>query len=176
MASTFFSGRHLSIGQIEENIRCYMRKKNEKAAFLVEEFLVQEGFASSDPVIPLDYKFHCFGGRALLVHVDDRNVLSRDVLRRRQGWFSRDWCPSPHRMRIREKEYYGFQKPQCYDSMLEIVETIARECCEYIRVDMYATDKGPVVGEISSYTHAGLGFTDFGCTIFEGLLELHDQR
>lgn len=129
---------------------------------IVEEFLVQEGVDAAAPVIPLDYKLHAFGGRVRLIHVDDRNHLSRDPLRRRQGWFARDWTPSPLRFRVNEVEFYRTAPPSRFQEMLDIADRMAADVGDYIRVDLYATTDGFHLGEVTTTTHNGVGFTAFG--------------
>jgi hypothetical protein len=144
--------------------------------FIVEEFLAQEGIDSSDPIVPLDYKMHAFGGKVRIIHVDDRNTVSRDPLHRRQAWLSRDWVAAPFRMRVAEQESEPIRRPACFDGMLQVADAIATHLKDYIRIDLYATDDGPVLGELTTYTHAGRGFTDYGAMILAQTWHIFEDR
>jgi TupA-like ATPgrasp len=155
------SRRALSMAEILESIEEYKRRKP-GAEFIIEEALRQKD-AADQRVTPLDYKLHVFGGKVRIIHVDDRNVFdSRDQLYRQQGWYSADWRPAPFRMRIAEEEAIDFRKPEQLSEMMRIAESIGAEARDYIRVDLYDTGNGVVVGELATFSHAGLGFTDYG--------------
>lgn len=154
-------GFRYSRQEIGGKISSYL-KANKRGRFMVEPFICQEGTDPTQPFIPLDYKFHCFGGKARIVHVDDRNTRSRDAIHRSQSWLSRDWVEAPARMRITEQQNQPIIKPKCYEEMLFIADKIASAAGDYIRVDLYATDNGPVLGELTTYSHSGLGFTEYG--------------
>lgn len=164
-----FDGKYYSNLDIEEAIKPFLSKGHK---VIVEEFLTQEGCFPDDPYIPLDYKVHVFGGKARIIHIDDRNNVSRDKLKRWQGWYSADWSASPHRFRHTEVEYYGFKKPDLYNEMIDKCEEIARHFGDYVRIDLYLTDKGVYLGELSHTTHNGVGFTPFGDYVFSQLWEL----
>src|SRR5690554_5643133 len=72
---------------------------------LVEDFLVQEGLGESQ--IPLDYKFHCWGGKAFFLQVVSRNSLNDSPLCRNECWFSRSLSPLPFVFKSKER-HSGF--------------------------------------------------------------------
>lgn len=156
-----FDGFRYSKEDIVANMRNYLQKRGH-GRFLIESFVFQEGTNSGDEFIPLDYKVHCFGGKGRIIHVDDRNCVSRDPLHRSQTWLSRDWVEAPMRMRVNEQANRPIKRPNCYDEMLKMADKISTALDDYIRVDFYATDEGPVLGELTTYSHSGLGFTDYG--------------
>ncbi|GHG11211.1 ATP-grasp fold amidoligase family protein [Paracoccus aerius] len=134
--------------------------------FIVEEFVQQEGTETSSPIIPLDYKFHCFGGKARIIHVDDKNAISRDVLHRRQSWLGRDWSHTPVPFRkTGEHPNDPIRRPECFPKMLNLADELAGRLKDYVRLDFYASPEGPVLGEITSYSHSGLGFSEYGDNI-----------
>ena len=147
-------------------------ERRPKAKFAVEEFLVQEGVPAEAPVIPLDYKLHCFGGKARIVQVVDRNPPSRVTPPNRQAWYSRDWVEAPYRIRVSEEQSASIKRPECLEQMLEMSDRIASDLGDYIRVDMYATNEGAVLGELTSFSNSGIGFSDFGSTILSQAWEV----
>jgi len=138
-------------------------KGGDSREFIVEEFVQQEDVEENIPVVPLDYKFHCFGGKARIIHIDDKNTISRDFLHRRQSWLARDWSYTPASFRSSgEHPNEPIKRPKCLPKMLSIVDQIAEKLKDYVRVDFYASVEGPVLGEITSYSHSGLGFSEYG--------------
>ena len=165
-----FNGIYTSDADIKKELGLFV-KDGQK--ILVEEFLVQEGMTKEDPIIPLDYKIHVFGGKVRLIHVDDKNNLSRDKLRRYQGWFARDWTPSPQRFRPEEVEFLNFKKPENYNELIKVCDAIAKDFNnDYLRIDIYATNNGFYIGEFSHTSHNGVGFTEFGDLVLSQLWEL----
>ena len=154
------SRRNLSLKDILSQIEVYKTNKP-SAQFIIEELHCQYGATS--PSIPVDYKFHVFGGKVRFIHVDDRNVFSsRDGLYRQQGWFSKNWRPAPFKIRVMEEEAIDFSVPQSFLEMIKIAESIGHECRDYVRVDLYDTAEGPALGEVTTFSHAGVGFTEYG--------------
>ncbi len=168
-----FDGFPCNREMIREKLENYLERKP-GSQFIVEEFIVQEGTEQSYEYVPLDYKLHAFGGKVRIIQVDDRNTVSRDPLHRRQSWFSRDWVAAPFRMRKKEEENDPIQPPVCLNEMLGIADTMASDIGEYIRIDMYASNNGPVLGELTTYSHSGLGFTEYGSTILSQAWELYE--
>lgn len=156
-----FNGRRYSITDLRNKF-IQSKEKNRNSVFIVEELLVQDGIDPRVPVLPLDYKFHCFGGKVRLLHVDDRNTISRDPLHRSQSWFSRDWKEAFMTLRDKEQANQFLKKPDLYDQMLDVADSISKNVDEYVRVDLYATDKGVRLGEITTWTHQGKGFNVYG--------------
>lgn len=156
-----FDGRQYSRDELRNKFLEF-KAKSGRSTFIVEELLVQEGVEESRPIVPLDFKFHCFGGKARLVHVDDRNCVSRDSLHRAQSWLSRDWMEAPMTLRDKEQSNKPLVKPKLYDEMLRIADMIASNLGRYVRVDLYATNKGVRLGEVTTWTHQGRGFNVYG--------------
>jgi len=170
-----FDGLRYTRDTLRSRVVEYLALRRE-SRFIVEEFLVQEGIDPSEPIVPVDYKMHAFGGKVRIIHVDDRNTVSRDPWHRRQSWLSRDWVGAPFRMRVAEQESEPIRRPACFDAMLQLADAIATNLKDYIRVDLYATDSGPVLGELTTYTQAGVGFTDYGAMILAQAWHIFDDR
>lgn len=170
-----FDGLRYTRDALRSKVVEYLAQRRE-SRFIVEEFLAQEGIGPSEPIVPLDYKMHAFGGKVRIIHVDDRNTVSRDPWHRRQAWLSRDWVGTPFRMRVAEQESEPIRRPACFDAMLQLADSIATNLKDYIRVDLYATDSGPVLSELTTYTHAGVGFTDYGAMILAQAWHIFEDR
>jgi hypothetical protein len=154
------SKRRLRLEEIVNAVREH-KTLHPDAGYIVEELNLQRG--SAEPIVPVDYKLHVFGGLTRIIHADDRNVFSsRDCLYRQQGWFSRNWDPTPARIRQTEEESLDFRRPETLDEMLQIADRIGAECGDYVRVDLYDTEGGVSLGEVTTFSHMGGGFTEFG--------------
>jgi hypothetical protein len=169
-----FDGFRYTKDTIRSRVAHYLAT-NRSSYFIVEEFLCQDVAQKDQPIIPLDYKIHCFGGRARFVQIVDKNAISRDILHSRQCWLSRDWTHSPFPLRdVTEHPNRPVARPIEYEKMCELADQISSDLGDYIRVDMYATPEGPVLGELSSFTNAGTGFTGYGDTILGQCWEIFD--
>ncbi|UIJ33122.1 hypothetical protein LV780_19885 (plasmid) [Cereibacter azotoformans] len=157
-----FDGLTYGRSEIRAAVAKYM-ENHPNCEFVVEEYIEQDGTDPRLPFIPLDYKVHCFGGRARIIHVDDKNAISRDALHRRQSWLARDWCHSPAPFRhVVEHPNAPIVAPRCLPEILRLADQVAANLKDYVRVDFYAARTGPILGEITSFTHAGRGFTEYG--------------
>ena len=156
-----FDGFRYSRSEISDTMRQYNQARPH-SKFMIEEFVCQEGTDEKIPIVPLDYKLHSFGGKARIIQVDDRNTISRDALHRSQSWLSRDWVEAHFRMRKNEQQNDPISQPKCFERMLSLADQIATDIGDYVRVDFYASDAGPVLGEITTYSHGGVGFTEYG--------------
>lgn len=145
------------------------------AEFVVEEFITQQGVDPSRPIIPLDYKIHSFGGRARFIQAIDKNTISRDALHQRQNWLSRDWTQTPFPIRFPEPPNDPVNPPECYEELLRVADDIAARLGDYVRVDLYASDEGPMLGEVTSFTNAGKGFSEYGNMILGQTWEIFND-
>ncbi len=84
----------------------------------------------------LDYKIHCFGGRAEFVQV----IGSRDLAAHtgKQAFYGRDWEKLPFTFTTGDYPLYEEEiaRPANWGKMLELAETLAKDFC-YVRVDLY---------------------------------------
>ncbi len=150
----------MTLNEMLDEISLYL-KVNPGSKFIVEE-LVQQNCAS-ERVIPLDYKISVFGGKARIVLVVDRNGSSLDDSARTQfGWFSRNWLPTPFPFKVETQESINFRPPEFFDEMISIAEAIGSDCKDYVRVDLYESNRGVLLGEVTTFPGAGLYYTDFG--------------
>lgn len=149
------------------------KAKHPSAQFIVEEMLTQEDVSPDLPVIPLDYKFQVFGGKVRFLVVYDKNTPSRNVGHLRQTYLARDWSEAPFRIRETAQLNNPVKKPRCFDQLVQIADNIAKDLDDYTRVDLYATSNGPMLGEITTWSAGGVGYTDFGDYVFSQAWEIY---
>ena len=113
---------------------------------------VEEFVANGRGIVPVDYKFFCFHGRAEIVQVDcDRFTNHTRSLYDREFnllpvalWYARP-----------KKGIHAIARPECFNEMRHVAERLAdRE--PFLRVDLYDAGK-PVFGELTLHPEAGLG-------------------
>lgn len=111
------------------------------------------------PGVPRDFKFWCFGPKIVAVHVYARNSLTQPWLN--QHWFrTLDWKPLPVRLKW---EFYPersqIDKPPFWAEMVAMVTDMATRLGVFMRIDMYATTRGPVYGEFTAFPCMGQNYT-----------------
>lgn len=127
---------------------------NPQLEFLIEEFLKSE---QEEYRIPDDYKFLAFNGEIASI------VLIKRLGRKEgfQDFYDENWNPMDELTVIYPSAGYR-EPPACLSEMVAQVKKLSREYGIFVRVDFYATDKGPVFGEFTPTPSLGEGFTPYG--------------
>jgi hypothetical protein len=109
----------------------------------------------------LDYKIFCFGSQVPLIQINMRSGVNRP---RSCYWLrDADWRPVPCRVSWdKYPQPSALTRPPCLDEMLKVVSDAAGRLNIFIRIDMYATERGPVFGEFTAYPHFGKDYTPRG--------------
>jgi hypothetical protein len=130
--------------------------KGSKEPFIVEELLQNY---DNRPGLPYDYKFNCFGGHVASINVIERNSVTR-TSKNRYWYLSVDWALMPFRVNT---SYYHERtlppKPDYLDEMFALVRDVGRRLNCYVRIDLYATPRGPVFGEFTAFPSMGYGYS-----------------
>jgi hypothetical protein len=150
-----------------EELRSILKSKisqNPLLEFLVEEFVKNE---DGEYTIPNDYKFLCFNGEIAAVVVIKRlgpkNGLSY--------FYDEHW----NKMKKIHYLYPATDQqnpPKCFKEMLGLAKQLGKAYGIFVRLDFYATDKGPVFGEFTPTPSLGQDFTPYGKQL---LLEYWDK-
>jgi len=122
--------------------------------FLFEEFLQTE---KGEYKVPNDYKFLCFRGEIASIVVIDR--ISPKV------GFSHFYDEQWRKMKKLHFLYPGKEEqepPLCFNEMLAQAKALSKSYGIFIRLDFYATNKGPVFGEFTPTPALGKNFTPYG--------------
>ncbi|MFD2741607.1 ATP-grasp fold amidoligase family protein [Sulfitobacter aestuarii] len=127
--------------------------------FIIEEMLVDH---SRKPGVPDDYKFYCFGEGVAFFHIIERNSI-KDVSRNRHWFITPEWELLKPRMQKTQLPQGELPiKPACYDALLADVRLLGRKLNMFMRIDMFATSRGPVFGEFTPQPHGGRGYAAEG--------------
>lgn len=158
--SDILTHQTLSRSDIVEHLKSddfYLQKKPE---IMIEELLTPED-KSVDDVLPRDYKFYCFGEKIVLIHVALRRSEIKKELNEHH-YLRPNFVPLGEKvMKHREQSETPLVRPDCWEEMIEAVRTIGKAVGIYMRIDMFATNRGAVFGEFTPTPHGGRGYSEF---------------
>lgn len=133
---------------IREQLGWYDKTKYKSSYRLIfEELLIPEN--GSVGLVPYDYKFYCFGDVVGMISQIDRNTPPPKL-----AWFNGDFSDfdvdgnliSDWSIVARGEPL----KPTCHSELIEAAKKISVALkTPFASVDMYATSRGPVLGEIT---------------------------
>lgn len=138
-----FNGGKEIRGRSEEEI-----KRSLNGLCMCEEFIQDE----EDIIIPRDYKFYVFKDTIGAILVVDRNLDS-------YSYYTPSFSSFPFPFRTNRSSGKITPKPKCFDEMSKIAINMGSRIGEFVRVDMYASNRGPVFGEFTFFPHGGKNFT-----------------
>ncbi len=134
--------RTVDLKRLKRELVRSVARMNRSDAWVLEELLLPANGA----LAPLDdFKFYCFGGRTeFIAHIWK---LARKPWKR-WNCYSRDW--DPVEVFQDKSNHAAASAPIVGPRMLAIAEEVsARLCYPFIRVDLYDTSRGVVVGELT---------------------------
>ncbi|CAZ96062.1 ATP-grasp fold amidoligase family protein [Zobellia galactanivorans] len=146
--------------QLKKRIRKnYYRKsrewqyKNIKPRIIVEKLLLD-----SKGNIPLDFKLHCFNGKARMIQVD----IDRGTEKHSRNWYDLEWKREPYKWSspkrsgaFTDPSDTEVEKPQTLNEMIMLSETLASDF-DYVRVDWYDVDGKLYFGELTFHHDGGI--------------------
>jgi hypothetical protein len=128
--------------------------KNISPAILIESFITESG------QVPTDYKFYCFSGITEVMTMHFNRFKKHETKA-----FDRKGEPL-----VFGKEFHQYnqdcQKPQNFDEMLYLAETLA-ESFDFIRVDLYRINNKIFFGELTPYPAGVSGFHGLNMKILD---------
>lgn len=156
----WLSGRRLTREELIHTARSLSRpgKYGIDGQWIAEELLIN----FDNPDRPAyDYKFFCFGPKVVAIHVRSRrNLRTSD---------DQHWVLDPHWKPLHDQLKWAWNpscevlpRPPFLDDMLKIASDVGGRLNIFIRIDMYATDRGPVFGEFTGYPSSAMGYTPRG--------------
>lgn len=152
------SGKPCSDRELLERLR-EERGEISNNPILVEEFVLSEDGAR---VLPIEYKCHVFGDKVAAIQVGHRAAGSLT-----QRFYRDDWKPFDDPMSRRKPLADLEDPPRCFDELLSYARRLGAAYGTYVRVDLYASEKGCVFGEFAPTPWGGSGFTPFAQDYFE---------
>jgi len=121
---------------------------------MAEEFVKTEAGVYE---LPMEFKFHMFGETVGVIDAGCRTGKADVGLA--------CYTPSWERFEDQMNTHYGageyMDPPKCFEEMLACARTLGVAYGTYVRVDLYATDKGCVFSEFSTLPAGGRDFTPF---------------
>jgi hypothetical protein len=127
---------------------------------LVEEFIRSE---SGDYSLPDEYKFYAFRSQLAGVLYIRRAEPARSL------YFTENWerLPALHPAYPWPETEPLPEPPRCFEELRSCAAALGRAYETFVRVDLYASDRGCIFGEFTATPAKGLGFTDFCNERFE---------
>ena len=126
--------------------------KNITPRIIVEKLLITEA-----GTIPMDYKVHCFNGKAHMVQVD----IGRGSENHFRNWYYMEWTRCPFKWTANlddgkqtEPADYDIPAPKELEKMHELSNILA-EPFDYVRIDWYDVDGKLFFGEITFHHDSG---------------------
>jgi len=120
--------------------------------------LAEEHVGGADGALPPEIKCYTFGGAVPAVQILHRGVGERRTTR----FYSPRWEPLPGRVVATVEESAPEPPPAGLDEMVRASAAVGREVATFLRVDFFATPRGPVFNEFSSVPGGGVGYAPFG--------------
>lgn len=166
---------HMARQPIGPDLPAYVRTRWDTAglsgsAVLAEE-PVRDTAAQADPdlVIPRDFKCWAVDGKVgycAILDINDANQRrDRQNLDRCGGHLPQTntgWQDCPH-----------CPAPPGYAALIAEAERASRLLPWMLRFDFYLSERGPLLGEITTFPSAGLAYTEFSRRVVLQMLELH---
>lgn len=122
--------------------------RNIQPKIIFEEVMLYNGD------IPIDYKFFMLHGKCELIQVD----FNRFGVHKR-NLYDHNFDPINIEYRY-TKSSFGIEKPKEIKVMIDLAKVLSRES-DFLRVDLYKTDKGVRFGELTNYPEGGkMGISD----------------
>jgi hypothetical protein len=110
--------------------------------------LVEPYVGGQSGVLPIDYKFFVFGGKAHYIQVDTGRGLHH-----RQSFYDTNWVRQPFHRRYSPNPDL-LPRPQSLDRMFRAAERLAAGF-SFLRADFYEINGQPRFGELTFYPGAG---------------------
>lgn len=134
----------------------YKSKKEWQYKNIVPRIIIEKLLITKDGKIPLDYKVHCFNGKAHMIQVD----IGRGSNEHYRNWYYTDWtrCPFKWTSVSKNKETnpakFDVPPPTRLQEMCELSNKLASPF-DYSRIDWYDVDDKLYFGEITFHHDSG---------------------
>jgi hypothetical protein len=132
-----------------------MRNSNNKIEILIEEFLQDE---LGQYVVPNDFRFFTFNGNILFIQLDKRRSFQKEQV----SFYSPDWKLIRKKILKDANVKIYDEPPTCLPEMIEQVRKLSEIYKSFVRIDFYATSRGPVFGEFTATPRRGKETTRYG--------------
>jgi len=163
-----FDGAETGPAEIVARLEEMRRRGPSTLCFLVEEKLRPE---EGERDLLIDYKCHVVKEHVVAVQVTTRE--SYDIGANQLAFYTPAWERMEEPLQVGAKPGPDADAPRCLDRLLRAASTLGRAYGTYVRVDLYATPRGPVFGEFTPAPTAGDWFTPSGDALLEGLWVEH---
>lgn len=151
-----FDNRLWSDQKLREAMDQLLRRE-EKAEFEVLEFVRTE---REKYEIPVDYKIFTFDGAIACIEVINRAGPNKGT----QSFYDENWNELKAINRSYPSTNYQ-EPPECLEEMLQQARILSKAYEIFVRIDFYASDKGPIFGEFAPTPSMGGRYTSYGSNL-----------
>jgi hypothetical protein len=140
----------------KDQLRAQLRRDYGRVSrfpILVEEFVKTE---TGEYALPIEYKCYTFGATVGAIQ-----VVQRTGREARHRFYTASWDLFEDQMNTHNPPAEYIDPPRCLGEILACAQTLGVAYGAFVRVDLYATDRGCVFGEFSSTPLNGREFTAF---------------
>jgi hypothetical protein len=156
------SAAELSRDEAIRICRSWLRKRHVAREWAYQHIhpriIVQEFLTPRHGTELLDYRFYTFAGVVKAINIGSPSYR-RDHL---NVFFRPDWTPIEMTRYVEELPPELPPRPECLDEMIAAAERLGREL-DFVRVDLYDTTAGVMLGELTIYPQSGMRGTPSGC-------------
>ena len=125
---------------------------------IIEELLIPW---NEEARILHDYKFYMFGEKVAYCQIIDR-ISSANTKLNKTLYVDSEFNIIEKQIMVeswRDDGQPAIMKPDCWDDLVSAAKVLGGAVNRFTRVDLYATNNGPVFGEFTPTPHGGRGFT-----------------
>ena len=126
----------------------YLESRDQNYKYLRPGVIVEEYVSDDGVSVPDDVKVFCFGGVPGFIHVDSGRFAQPT-----RNLYDTSWKRLPWTIHLPSRTEDD-PRPERLDEMLEVARRLAAPF-DFIRVDMYVTDRGIKVGELTNCPGSG---------------------
>ena len=134
----------------------YNKTKEWQYKNIVPRVIVEKLLITEDGKIPLDYKVHCFNGKAHMIQVD----IGRGTDKHYRNWYYTDWTRCPFKwtalLENGQTDPANFDVPPPMElETMNRLSNILSEPFDYARIDWYDVDNKLYFGEVTFHHDSG---------------------
>lgn len=162
--------RHQEVGpSLKDYAAKIWQEENVRKGEILAEALVQD--PAPNTAIPRDFKGFCALGKVAYITIQDTNGSAGYQNFRQRRAFDAKGNPVP-RAHGEVPDCGATALPDRYFEIVEAMERLSTIFPQALRLDFYLDHDGPVLGEITTYPNAGLGFAPFSARTFHQMLDV----
>jgi len=164
---TLHDGKSVSQAGMEMFYKSYPKTPTKAQLFLVEERITPSSDVHQRKGVPADFKWFVFGEKIAGVHYMERWSGFKPGMGQQRSCtraYDANWKPLPFPPYY-EKMCDIVPRPTHFEEMKRVVTAMGKKLGVHYRIDMFVTRAGPVLGEFTPWSAAGIGSQQWQCLL-----------